>query len=77
MKVYLLAAVFAVAPGAAFAQFASGFNFMSYNFGAADADAAAATAAANEAIEECTQRMRGRNLDTVCTPQTPPPPKTK
>jgi len=32
MKVYLLAAALSLAPAAAFAQFASGFTFMSYTF---------------------------------------------
>ncbi len=77
MKVYLLAAALSLAPAAAFAQFASGFSFMSYSFDARDAGAAAAIAAANHAIQQCMQKLRGRSVDTVCTTQTPEPAKTK
>lgn len=77
MKVYLLAAALALAPAAALAQFASGFNFTSYSYDAQDPGAAAAIAAANEAIQQCTQKLRGRSLETVCTTQAPEPAKTK
>ncbi len=77
MKVYLLAAALSLAPASAFAQFASGFSFMSFSFTAQDAEASSATAAASQAIEQCTQIMRGRSVDTVCTLQTAEPAKTK
>ena len=75
MKVYLLAAALSLAPAAALAQFASGFNFTSYTLDAGEAEAV--IAAANQAIQQCTQKLRGRNLETVCTVQTPEPAKTK
>lgn len=77
MKVFLLAAALSLAPADAWAQVPSGFSFTSYNFGAEDAGAAAAIAAANEAIQQCVQKIRGRSVETVCTAQTPEPTKTK
>ena len=77
MKVYLLAAVLFLAPAAALAQFATGGSFTPYGFGPQDAGAAGAVAAANQAIQQCFQKMRGRSVDTVCTAPTPEPAKAK
>jgi hypothetical protein len=78
MRVCLLAAAIFLAPSVALAQFPSGNGaFTPYGFGAQDAGAAAAIGAANEAIQQCIQKLRGRTVETVCTAPAPEPGKTK
>jgi len=73
MKVCLIAAALFLAPSTALAQFIPGGDFVPFSFGAPEAGAAAAVAAANQAIRQCTPRLRGRSVETVCTPDTPEP----
>ena len=77
MKVYLLAACFSLRPPAHLLNLRPDFSFMSFSFDARDAGAEAAIAAANQAIEQCTQIMRGRSVDTVCTFGRPSRQRTK
>jgi hypothetical protein len=76
MKSCLLAVTLSLVPATAFAQFPSG-GFLPYPISAQDAAAAGAIATANQAVQQCMQKMRGRSVDTVCTTPTPESGKSK
>jgi len=76
MKAGLIVLALCLAPSAALAQFAPpGAGYMPFGYGESGAGAAAAIDTASQAIQQCTQHMRGRSVETVCTTQKPDPGK--